>query len=533
MNLILEERILPAARAENESKLISVLSVVQTNADMPQTDLNRLLALLAARHACVSVLTFEEEHALDVARQAAMQQSKDVWLWTCSAGLRDGLVKDARPIPETEHPAAALYYLNTNAAMEGLFVFLDLAGHLRDEKVLRLLRDLVSREEEREKASVILVNASDQLPPVVAGTAARLELTFPGEEELTDIVRRTCQELLVKGIRLRVDLRKEDLDSIVKNLRGLTRRQARQAILEAVATDRTFDTNDIAGILRFKRQVLSRTGLLEFVEAPASMDDIGGLSKLKSWLDLRREALGESAREYGIQPPRGVLLLGVQGAGKSLAAKAVATAWRRPLLRMDVGAFYNRYVGETERNLRDALRQAEMMAPVILWIDEIEKAFASAGAQSADGGLSKRMFGALLTWMQEHRSAVFLIATANDIESLPPELLRKGRFDEIFFVDLPGPEAREMIFRIHLQRRSRDPADFDLPALVAASDGFSGAEIEQAIISALYSTFSVNSILSEKQIIEAMKTSPPLSVTMRERIAFLRQWAKDRCVPAE
>ncbi len=226
-------------------------------------------------------------------------------------------------------------------------------------------------------------------------------------------------------------------------------------------------------------------------------------------------------------------MLGVQGAGKSLSAKAVATAWQRPLLRMDVGALYDKYIGESERRLRDALKQAERMAPIILWIDEIEKAFASAASQSSDGGLSKRMFGALLTWMQERTEPVFLIATANDIEALPPELLRKGRFDEIFFVDLPSLEARSAIVEIHLKKRRRDPAKFDIAVLAAASDGFSGAEIEQAIISAMHEAFAAKTELTTEHIVEAMKSSPPLSVTMAEKVQWLRQWAQQRCVPAE
>jgi SpoVK/Ycf46/Vps4 family AAA+-type ATPase len=226
-------------------------------------------------------------------------------------------------------------------------------------------------------------------------------------------------------------------------------------------------------------------------------------------------------------------MLGVQGAGKSLCAKAIATAWQRPLLRMDVGALYDRYVGESERRLRDALEQAEQMAPLILWIDEIEKAFASAASRSTDGGLSQRMFGSLLTWMQEHEEPVFLVATANDIEALPPELLRKGRFDEIFFVDLPKKATRRQIFAIHLKKRQRDPEAFDLDALAAAADGFSGAEIEQAVIAALHEAFFEKQDLRTEHVLGALQSSPPLSVTMAERVAALRAWAEERCVPAD
>ena len=228
-----------------------------------------------------------------------------------------------------------------------------------------------------------------------------------------------------------------------------------------------------------------------------------------------------------------MLLLGVQGAGKSLCAKAIATAWKRPLLQLDPGSLYDRYIGESERRLREAFDQAEAMAPVVLWIDEIEKGFASAGESSNDGGLSRRMFGSLLTWMQEHTSPVFLVATANDVQSLPPELLRKGRFDEIFFVDLPAEEAREAILRTHLTRRKQDPATFDLPALTAASAGYSGAEIEQAVVSGLHTAYNGGRSLTTNDVVNALRNSPPLSVIMAERISDLRRWAADRCVSAD
>ena len=501
---------------------------------MSKTDIASLERLLVARHPCVSILTFEEEHAIDVVTQAALNRGEGLWLWSASMGVREGILKEATPVDGTENAAAALYYLWTNREIRGLIVLLDLAGHLKkDERVVRLLRDLISRTAERRDTTVILIDASDDLPAVIQGTSARLELSFPGEEELTDIVRACCGEFRTGG-KFNVTLNRGELVSLVHNLRGLTRRQAQRAVYEVIVHDRQLDAADIANVIALKRELLSSTGLLEYVEAPTTMDEIGGLRALKAWLAARTRALSDDAQKFGIAPPRGVLLLGVQGAGKSLAAKAVATAWQRPLMRMDVGAFYNQFVGETERQLRDALRQAEMMSPVVLWIDEIEKAFASASAaSSSDGGLSKRMFGALLTWMQEHKSAVFLIATANDIDSLPPELMRKGRFDEIFFVDLPTAEARMQIFNVHLKKRKRDPAAFDIVKLVAASDGYSGAEIEQGIIAGLHEAFAKSESLTTAHIESALRGSPPLSVTMREQIEDLRAWAKDRCVPAD
>jgi SpoVK/Ycf46/Vps4 family AAA+-type ATPase len=367
---------------------------------------------------------------------------------------------------------------------------------------------------------------------VLRSAAARMELSPPDEKETEEIAVATLRRVH-RQRSIEIGLSKKDLAKIIGNLRGLSRRQIEQVIVEAVWDDRKLTSCDLPAILARKRELVCADGLLEFVQAPTDMNQIGGLGRLKAWLKERENALTEEAGEFGIDAPRGLLMLGVQGAGKSLCAKAIATAWKRPLMKLDPSVLFDRYIGESERRLRDALRQAEVMAPVVLWIDEIEKGFASAASHSIDGGLSQRMFGTLLSWMQEHRAPVFLAATANDIEALPPELLRKGRFDEIFFVDLPGEAARKQIFQIHIKKRGRDPKGFDLPALAAASKGYSGAEIEQAVISALHGAFSSKTELDTGKILQAVAGSPPLSVTMAERIAHLREWAHRRCVPAE
>ena len=502
---------------------------------MPLTDRDELLELLAARHSCVSVVTYEEDHALDVVRDAATEGRRQLLLWDCVNGLRDGLMKDSAAVADTTPPAGALAWAEKHPRGDAIFCFLDLGEHIdKDPAVRRMFRDAATRLG-REGGTLVLIDGREP-PPVVAQLASRFELTYPGAEELEQIVRRTARDYHRNDRPIRTDLRERDLRAIVDNLRGLTRRQARQAVLDAIALDRRLDAKDVANVLRHKRRALAAGGLLQSVEAPHSLDDVGGLDRLKAWLRLRDDAFAPKAIEFGIDPPRGLLLLGVQGAGKSLASKAVATAWHRPLLRMDVGALYDRYIGESERKLREALAQAEMMSPCVLWVDEIEKAFAGAGSQSNDGGLSRRMFGALLTWMQERdpaRAPVFLIATANDVTALPPELLRKGRFDEIFFVDLPTDAARRKILEIHLKHRRRDPRKFDLDALVGASDGYSGAEIEQAIVAGLYAAFGAGRDLTTADVRDALRSSPPLSVTRREQVAELRAWAADRCVPAD
>ncbi len=498
---------------------------------MPVTDQERFSQLVQARHPCVSILTYEEDYALSVVREAVVEQGWEMMLWTVTSGLRDGLIENSASIANTEHPAGALCHLCQDRAKKGVYVMLEFAGHLKDERTLRTLREAIAQMA-RCNGTLVLIDQNDELPLVVKATATRLDISFPNEQELVELVKSTLRQIHDE-LRIEVKLSKRELDVIVRNLRGLTRRQARQVVIDSVSHDRRFDADDINRILALKRQALGSVGLLEYVEAPVDLNEVGGLHRLKNWLKNRENALSDEAVKFGIPPPRGVLMLGVQGAGKSLACRAVATAWKRPLLRMDVGALYDRYIGESERKLRDALKQAEMMAPIVLWIDEIEKGFASAAAQSSDGGLSKRMFGHLLTWMQEHRAPVFLIATANDIEALPPEMLRKGRFDEIFFVDLPNLEARHQIFSIHLKKRKREPKQFDLDALAQSSQGYSGAEIEQAVISTLHDAFAAKQEMTTQHLLDALKNSPPLSITMSEKVQELREWAKGRCVPAD
>jgi SpoVK/Ycf46/Vps4 family AAA+-type ATPase len=382
-----------------------------------------------------------------------------------------------------------------------------------------------------------MIDHSDTTSLAVSANSTRYFIAPPVDDEIEEILKRSLAKINRRSA-ITIDVSRSQLAAIVGNLRGLSRWQIEQAVAATVADDRTFNADDLMTVIRAKRQILQAAGVLEFVDTPASMDEIGGLSRLKKWLHQRKDAMREDAREMGLSPPRGVMLLGVQGAGKSLAAKAIAAAWKRPLMKLDPSVLYDRYVGESERRLREALAQAEAMSPVILWIDEIEKGFAGAASTSNDGGLSRRMFGTLLNWMQEHSSPVFLVATANDIEALPPELLRKGRFDEIFFVDLPGDEARRKILAIHLKKRKQDPAAFDLALLAERCEGYSGAEIEQAVISALHGVYAgrarqAAASLTTERLLEAILASPPLSVTMAEKINALREWARGRCVPAD
>lgn len=498
------------------------------------TDADRLLGLFRAGHPGLHIATFEEAEARAVVLSAAASLGAQAWSWSLLEGVQD--VTPARPAgapagaEETTNPAAGLYWL-ARQPLPAVHLLLDVGAHAEDPHAMRALRVLLERAAEAG-SHVVMIDCRDRLPGPIEAMATRFDLSLPSDDALDEIVRTTLKSLhRVRPIEIALSGR--DYAQMLKNLRGLTRRQAAQVVRDVVADDRRLDSADLPAMVARKRQIVSVGGALEFVESPATLDEVGGLARLKSWLVARQRSFDDKAAAFGLSPPRGVLMLGVQGAGKSLCAKAIAAAWQRPLLRLDPGTLYDRYVGESERRLRDALRQAEATAPVVLWIDEIEKGFAGAASQSTDGGLSQRMFGTLLTWMQDHRAPVFTVATANNIEALPPELLRKGRFDEIFFVDLPGEEARRAIFAIHLRKRGRDPARFDTERLAEESEGFSGSEIEQAVLAAMHEAFHANGEPTTEAVSRHLRESPPLSVTMAERIERLRAWAVGRCVPAD
>ena len=517
-------------------------------------DAHTLGKLLEAGHAVVRIVTPEEREALDAAR-TAVPGSWRVFQWSAVTGLLDGRVgtTDQRPDDPTRELAGACVRMMERCDGRTLLILLDAARHLGDARTLRAWRELVQQMDVSGQPGLggrmIMIDEHAEVPPVVDATSTRLELSFPTAAELHALVKSTLAGMH-RAKPIKVDLSREASNLLLRTLSGLPERQVERIIREVVSEDRTFDDGDIRKVLSAKRRAIQTQGVLEYVEAPASMDRIAGLRKLKKWLSQRAGAMEAGGDNLGITPPRGVLLLGVQGAGKSLCAKAIATAWNRLLLRMDAGALYDKYIGESEKRLRDALHQAEAMAPVVLWIDEIEKAFAGASSTSNDGGLSRRMFGALLTWMQEHRANVFLVATANDIEALPPELLRKGRFDEIFFIDLPDEASRAEIFRIHLSKRKQDPTKLDLVRLAAASDGFSGAEIEEAVKATLFDALEqsmaapapegdsarkppTSLTLTTEHVLAVLERSPPLSVTMGEKMARLRAWGRERCAPAD
>ncbi len=495
---------------------------------MSTQDARKELALLVnSQYPIIYLDTWEEGRATEILGLVAQDLNLPLYVWTVTQGMaRAG----GAPIYNTQEPAQVLSQISGMDG-EGLFLLKDFHKYLEQDVTVRQLRDLCQKF--RQARHAILISAPVvKIPVELEKDIAKFTLGLPDEVELNQLASITVSDL-GKNHRIQSQLTPDQTSALVHSLLGLTRGEASRVLSEAVLENLRFDIGTIDLIRRIKSNLIKDQGVLEFVEPEVGMASVGGLARLKAWLEMRRGAFSPEAERYGLDPPKGILILGVQGCGKSLCAKAVAREWNLQLLKFDASSLFEKYIGESEKNLHKSLQVAEAVSPAVLWIDEIEKMFPSAALRSeADGGLSMRIFGTFLNWMQEKKSPVFVTATSNDISALPPELLRKGRFDEIFFVDLPNPEERKTIFSIHLARRKHDPAQFDLVKLAAAAEGFSGAEIEQGIASSLYSAFSQKAPLSTDMILKEIQSTYPLSVTMREKVDGLREWARERAVPA-
>ena len=500
-----------------------VLRGVPPSADQ----LRELEILIRAHHPLLLVDTVEEERLHVLLEHAAEHTGLPLFSWNQVDGLRRELPESGQT-PETKPPQKALAFIE-RSNLEAIFHLRGLGPYLHEPAIIAQLKS-IHRRYFGHRGAVVVSGTGLDVPASVEHHFTPINLHAPSPEAYHAFIQAVLRDL-ANRLHVKVKLSSADVSKLLAALHGLTFFEVQKIVTQAVMEDGMLTREDIAGVLQAKRQVIERSGVLEYFPHEHDMGDIAGLRHLKAWLRKRQAAFEDPRRaaEYGLSPPKGLLLIGVQGCGKSLCAKAVAAEWNLPLIRLDPSNLYNRYVGETEKNLRRAIALAERMAPVVLWIDEIEKALSQEDAQ---GGPAQRIFGTFLAWLQDKKESVFVIATANDISKLPPELLRKGRFDEIFFVDLPDPEARERILDIHLRKRKRDPEKFDIAALVARTDGFSGAEIEQAVVSALYTAFSREEDLSTSSLIEEIELTKPLSVTMAERIASLRDWARDRAVPA-
>ena len=434
-------------------------------------------------------------------------------------------------IYNTREPVQALANMES-MTIEAVFILKDFHRHMDDPVVVRRLRD-VGQKFSANRRTVIITAPELAVPAELTTLVEYFDLPLPDRERLRDIVHDTFTRLS-KTYTLKLQLDAAGVDAIAANLRGLTEEEADRAMSQALVTRYALCAETVTDVLEAKKQLLRHSGMLEFIEASDSMSAVGGLENLKHWLAQRRGAWEDGARAFGLEPPHGVIILGVQGCGKSLCARAVAGEWKLPLVKFDTSAVYDKYIGETEKRIRKVFQVAEGLAPCVLWIDELEKVFAGSGpdSASADAGVSSRLLASFLSWMQDRKSPVFVAATCNNVTVLPPELIRKGRFDELFFVDLPNQAERRQIFSIQLAKRKRNPTDFDLEAAATAAKGYSGAEIDAAVQGAMYAAYSGKTPLTTQLLLNALAQTVPLSTTRAEEINELRRWAQTRAVPA-
>ncbi len=524
--------------------------------------LQRLKTLIDSSTPIVVMETVEEMRAVRMVRSACAALNLATFEWSVASGLMrsgstvgevvtgmdsgahyapphadmgsqnmDSIEQNAKALYNSREPAQMLANLE-GITVEAAFILKDLHRHMDDPIVVRRLRDVGQRFATNRK-TIVLTSPKIEIPAELRGLVEFFELPLPDRQRLRQII----DETLVRISRTHTLQRKLDaagFDAIVENLRGLTEEEAERAISQALVTRYALCPEIATDVLEVKKSLLKRSEMLEFVEASDDMTNVGGLGNLKQWLGTRRGAWEDSARAFGLEPPHGVIILGVQGCGKSLCARAVAGEWKLPLVKFDTSAVYDKFIGETEKRIRKVFQVAEGLAPCVLWIDELEKVFAGSGpdSASADAGVSSRLLASFLSWMQDRKAPVFVAATCNNVTALPPELIRKGRFDELFFVDLPNQAERRQIFSIQLTRRKRNPADFDLEKVGAAAKGYSGAEIDAAVQGGLYTAFAEKKELSTQSLLDALARTVPLSVTRSEEIETLREWARTRAVPA-
>jgi AAA+ superfamily predicted ATPase len=495
---------------------------------MPQSGFVPQLELLVrARYPLVYLVTWEEQRVHDILEELARAHGKHLIEWSSHRGLRRAdRTRTSVELEPVKEPIKALDAIG-KLTEPSLVVLKDFHACFDEPAVVRAVREL-GQQLKGSFSTVVFVSPTLKIPVELEKDISILDVPLPTFADLRNLLREIVKVIRAQG-RVKIELSNADGEALVRAAQGLTLVEAENAFAKAIADDNRLGADDIQLVLDEKKQILRKSGLIEYISTDETMGSVGGLEYLKIWLDRRTHAFTDEARQFGLPEPKGLLMLGVQGCGKSLTAKAIASRWRLPLLRLDMGRIFAGFIGSSEENVRKAIRIAEGVAPAVLWIDEIEKGLGgSGGGGDSDGGTTARVFGALLTWMQEKTAPVFIVATANRIVDLPPELLRKGRFDEIFFIDLPSRSERADIFEIHLRRRGRDPVQFDVSELAVRSEGFSGAEIEQAIVAALYQAFETRGALTQAHVLAALAETRPLSATMREDIERLREWAQTR-----
>jgi ATP-dependent 26S proteasome regulatory subunit len=496
--------------------------------------IEQLNILARAKYPLIYIISWEERRIEEMLRHVAGERRKQLYLWTLTNGIVPvDMPYDTSVDTSTRNPLAALDYIGMSQesaifVLKDFHPFLDGRGGTEQNVIVRKIRDVLNQLKESRKTLVILSPVL-QFPPELEKDITVLDYSLPSLDELAqslDRVVRSARE--ISGMKISLDAGEREM--VLNAARGLTCTEAENVFAKSLVMTHSLDVDVI---IREKEQLIRRSQILEYFQSVEDFSNVGGMGLLKQWLRKRSTAFSEQARAFGLPEPKGLLLLGVQGAGKSLLAKAVASQWHLPLLRLDLGRVFSELVGSSENNIRSTLRLAESVAPCVLWIDEIEKGLGGvASSHASDAGTTARIFASILTWMQEKTSPVFVIATANDVSKLPPEMLRKGRFDEIFFVDLPVAQERREIFAIHLARRGRDPLGFDLNKLAMATHNFSGAEIEQVVISGLYDAFETGRDLTTLDLLRNIEETVPLSQTMEAEISRLRRWGKTHARPA-
>jgi len=476
-----------------------------------------LKTLILSFHPVIAVETVEEDRVGFLLDQVAAELSATVFEWSVTEGLRR--VPAGNMIHGTSDPLGVLRHIE-GLTVRAIFHLKDFTAHLSGAAVARKFREVAQLFSSRP-STIVMTGQAMSFPSDLDHKVVHFDWRLPGPQELRFAIRPVLKSLAQEhGVELSIS--DDEIRRLIDALAGMTINQARQVVAFAGLIDGKVGPEDITHVIDRKAQIIKDGGLLEYYPVEGNGYELGGFAKLKTWLARARVGFSEEAKLLNLQPPKGILIVGVQGCGKSLAARVIAREWELPLLKLDAGRIYDKYIGESEKNLRKAIMLAESMSPAILWIDEIEKAMPGRNGADQDGGLSRRLFGTFLTWLQEKTRPVFLVATANDLSRMAPELLRKGRFDEIFFVDLPTPEERATIFRIHLELRRQHPEAFDVDRLVAASEGFSGAEIEQSVIGALYRALYQRRPLDTELLLVEIAEVIPLSVSRREDIESLR-----------
>jgi AAA+ superfamily predicted ATPase len=474
---------------------------------------------LRARFTLIILMTTEEERALQTIKNLCERTQRFCIAWDIADGFQWLTTSNGTALVAKD-PLTVLEKIDSgDGASNTVFILKDFHEAWGNPTIKRKLRS-VSQRLKFTKKSIIITAPAGRIPEELKDESVMIEFPLPNSMDLEDVLKKLT---LTPGVK--VNLTPLGKEKIVQAALGLTSSQAQRVFAKAIVSDGVLDDRDIDLVNEEKKQIIRESEALEFFAVKETPDDVGGLGVLKEWLRLRERAFSQEARDYGLPAPKGIALLGIPGTGKSLTAKMIGGLWRIPLLRLDVGSLFGSLVGESEERARRALRLAETVAPCVVWIDEMEKALAHGGL---DSGTSTRVFGTILTWMQEKTAPVFVVATANDITSLPPELLRKGRFDEIFFLDLPTEEERREILAVHLRKRRRFPQDFDIPLLAAQSQGYVGAEIEQAIIDAMYIGFNnQRREFTTKDILISLQRQVPLSISQRENIQQLRSWLRE------